>query len=84
VANRPFFKTPKLPNEPNLKMPIPPLNTGDFPFSSAFETCKKRVKKCQFRAIFMLFRVGYGALIGQKEMAVLRLWPIIFRRIKLI
>jgi hypothetical protein len=58
----------KLPNEPNFKMPFPQLNIGDFPFSPVFETCKKQVKTCQFCAIFMLFRVVYEAVIGQKQL----------------
>jgi hypothetical protein len=57
VHGRP--KKAKLPNEPNSKVQIPLLNTGDFPFSPVFETGKKWVKKRQFHAI-------YGSFIGQK------------------
>jgi hypothetical protein len=51
MANRPFLKTPKLPNEPNSKMPFPAKTLA----ISRFHPFSKQVKKGRFRAIFMLF-----------------------------
>jgi hypothetical protein len=63
VHGRP--KKAKLPNEPNSKVQIPLLNTGDFPFSPVFETGKKMGKKASISR--------YLRVIYRSKTAILRL-----------